>query len=149
MADDLGLLARATAGVDGNCCAGNLLKAGEWLRARSWDFDSTTDAITYLEHLTLHVEAQGTTALSGDRSVVRVMNLHKVKGLEAPVVFLANTKGATKPIPPDRHIDRSDTGAKGYFFAKTVGQGFRSKRVEIARLSDWTKSARGGTFLRC
>ena len=50
MADDLGLLARATAGVDGNRCAGNLLKAGECRRARSWDFDSTTDAITYLEH---------------------------------------------------------------------------------------------------
>ena len=41
------------------------------------------------------------------------MNLHKVKGLEAPVVFLAIQRGNSS-IPIDLHIDRSGAIVRGY-----------------------------------
>ena len=38
--------------------------------------------------------------------VVRLMNLHKVKGLEAPIVFLSDPTGQYDH-PVDLHVDRS------------------------------------------
>ncbi len=46
VAEDLGLLASAAAGSEGNVTAGGLLKAIEWLRQQSFDFDSASDLIT-------------------------------------------------------------------------------------------------------
>jgi ATP-dependent helicase/nuclease subunit A len=48
------------------------------------------------------------------------MNLHKAKGLEAPVVFLANPVGLAPHLhTPVRHIMRTDeTGPLGYFLCR-------------------------------
>ncbi len=48
---------------------------------------------------------------------IRLMNLHKAKGLEAPVVFLAHP-GRSVEIPPTVHIDRSS--GRGYFVAQRI-----------------------------
>ena len=50
----------------------------------------------------------------GQTDVVRVMNLHKAKGLEAPVVFLADPCGGFKPRV-DIRIIRDGSPRRGYF----------------------------------
>ncbi len=113
IAEDLGLIASAAAGREGNVSAGGLLKAIEALRQQSLDFDSASDLISFFETLLEVDETAGCTALPPDANVVRVMNLHKAKGLEAPVVFLADT--SMKYMHPVLcHIDRSGTDAVGY-----------------------------------
>ena len=58
-------------------------------------------------------EAESLPLEPGRRDVVRVMNLHKAKGLEAPVVFLADPCGGwTKE--PDIRIVRDGDRALGY-----------------------------------
>jgi ATP-dependent helicase/nuclease subunit A len=64
-----------------------------------------------------------------------VMNVHKAKGLEAPIVFLAHP---AKQVNPEsflsQHIKREDNSSKGYFNF-TVKNGFQDK--EIAVPLDW------------
>ncbi len=66
---------------------------------------------------------------------VRIMNLHKSKGLEAPVVFLAHPAKKTKFLP-SLHIERKDNQPKGYFtFSKLIGQ---YVPISIAEPKNWT-----------
>ena len=58
-------------------------------------------------------EIEGATALRPDSNVVRVMNLHKAKGLESPIVFLADTTSGHSGLP-NCHIDRTGATAVGY-----------------------------------
>jgi ATP-dependent helicase/nuclease subunit A len=50
----------------------------------------------------------------GRKNAVRLMNLHKAKGLEASFVFLANPVGV-KGHDPDKHIIRKGMTPEGYF----------------------------------
>jgi ATP-dependent helicase/nuclease subunit A len=50
----------------------------------------------------------------GRKNAVRLMNLHKAKGLEASFVFLANPVGV-KGHEPDKHIIREGLTPEGYF----------------------------------
>lgn len=113
IASDLGLIARCGVRADGDVVAGGFLKAIEWLRAKSWDFDSATDVVTFLDELMTSSETDSCSVLPRSGSHVRIMNLHKVKGLEAPVVFLANTFGAFAH-EPEFHVDRSEATTRGY-----------------------------------
>ncbi|PYZ98313.1 hypothetical protein CR205_06865 [Alteribacter lacisalsi] len=74
--------------------------------------------------------------LPEDQQAVRVMNVHKSKGLEAPYVFLVHPKKSTDPGKHvDRHIERSEKESTGYFtFQKSAGL-FR--REMIARPENW------------
>jgi ATP-dependent helicase/nuclease subunit A len=81
----------------------------------------------------------------GRPDVVRVMNLHKAKGLEATVVFLADPLGGFAPRvdvrivrdghAPDREGDAAVSGAKGYFEIVEDRGGY-AKRV-IAAPKNW------------
>ena len=59
-------------------------------------------------------------SLSDSRDCVHLANLHKVKGLEAPVVILAAAghKGAT----PENRIEYNETGTSGYVFEVNNGK---------------------------
>jgi ATP-dependent helicase/nuclease subunit A len=117
IAEDLGLIAKAAGREDGDVAAGGFLKAIEWLRQRSNNFDSIADVVGALDELLEADEFDGCTALSPNTNVVRLMNLHKAKGLEAPVVFLADI-GNESTFPVHAHIDRSGGNraddARGY-----------------------------------
>ena len=114
MAADLGLPMRAAAGIGGNVLAGSFAKALENLRTLQQEVHSTAGLAERLNQLvTENIEFDGLPAKPNDTPCVRLMNLHKVKGLEAPVVFLADPTGHFEH-PVDLYIDRTGDKACGY-----------------------------------
>ncbi|NQT53160.1 PD-(D/E)XK nuclease family protein, partial [bacterium] len=91
-------------------------------------YRSMWTAAELLEHLGQLVEQEqaydGIPARHRRTPVVRLMNLHKVKGLEAPVVFLADPSGESEHAV-QLHIDRSGDTARGYLavFGERRGKG--------------------------
>jgi ATP-dependent helicase/nuclease subunit A len=72
-----------------------------------------------------------------DADAVRVMNIHKAKGLEARVVFLAHpAKFVDQESFLTRHIKRKEDASKGYF-SFTVKKGFQRK--DIAFPLNWAE----------
>ena len=111
IAEDLGLTALAAAQEDGDLRAGSIYKTFELLRG-AWAQRPTMDYVIETLHriITGEEEHDGIAARPEPPSFVRVMNLHKVKGLEAPVVFLATPAGSWSTVP-SLHIARSgDSG---------------------------------------
>ena len=114
MVSDLGLVVRAAACAGGNVQAGSLAKALELLRADEATMWSPAHAVDRLAELTDRVEDfDGMPCREDESTRVRVMNLHKVKGLEAPVVFLADPTGVSRH-PVELHVDRSENRVRGY-----------------------------------
>jgi ATP-dependent helicase/nuclease subunit A len=75
--------------------------------------------------------------LEEDADAVRVMNIHKAKGLEARIVFLAHP---AKLVDPEsfltKHIKREEDTSKGYF-SFTMKKGFQLKDLAIPL--NWAK----------
>lgn len=73
--------------------------------------------------------------LEQETDAVRVMNIHKAKGLEAPIVFLAHPFKKVNPQSlVSQHIKRQDQGSKGYF-SFSMKNNFSSKTLALP--SDW------------
>ncbi|MBO4676690.1 MAG: UvrD-helicase domain-containing protein [Oscillospiraceae bacterium] len=77
---------------------------------------SPADGAVYLENLMEDDSAaERCVMLSRNRDCIHVANLHKVKGLEAPIVILA---AQHKPrIQPEIRIEQTPDGAKGWVFS--------------------------------
>ena len=107
----LALAATTPGGVE----AGDLLHAVDRVRQVVEDGGSLADAADALE-----ADSEATSEVEslplepGRTDVVRLMNLHKAKGLEADVVFLADPCGGVKPRV-DVHIERDGLQARGWF----------------------------------
>jgi len=108
--DDLGLMARTRqdSGM-GSLHAGRLLRVlaetqrldaegHTWTEIRE-ELQQILDGDRSLDSVTLE---------TGGGDAVRLLNVHKAKGLEAPVVFLADPYGGTHPKDPDEHVRRDD-----------------------------------------
>ncbi len=136
VAADLGLVASAAVAAEGGPArAGGMGKAFELLRAAEAEEWSAAEAVDYLERLVTSEEKHdGLDARPAGGAVVRVMNLHKVKGLEAPVVFLADPSGRSSRSP-SIHIDRSGGEVRGYM-AITVPSGQWGRRT-VAAPGEW------------
>lgn len=114
IADDLGLLAHASTASGGDVQAGSIFKALELLRSEQAIIPTASELIERLGELVQAGEKyDGLSARSEEIPSVRIMNLHKVKGLEAPVVFLADPTGESKHNIKF-HIDRSGQKVHGY-----------------------------------
>ena len=88
--------------------------------------DADAEAVSEVESLPLE---------PGRTDVVRVMNLHKAKGLEADVVFLADPAGG---FPPriDVHIERTGREAQGWLeIVRRNEAAYWSKR--LGQHADW------------
>ncbi|HWR97431.1 MAG TPA: UvrD-helicase domain-containing protein [Candidatus Methanoperedens sp.] len=111
---ETGLALRALAAPGGDGRAGSIAKAFAVLRAQGEEAASPAGIADLLEQLIEdRAPFDGLPARAAGPSVVRVMNLHKVKGLEAPVVFLADPGGRPRR-GGSLHVDRSGSRVTGY-----------------------------------
>jgi ATP-dependent helicase/nuclease subunit A len=140
VAADLGLPARAGTEPGGDIRAGCLAKALELVRASQAERHAVAELVEYLGQLVEQNEKHdGISVRPHDEPVVRLMNLHKVKGLEAPVVFLADPSGEWDHNI-DLHIDRSGASVRGYLAVYEPRIGNRPARL-LACPDDWERLA--------
>jgi len=117
-------LAGATAG---GVEAGDLLHAIDRVRQIMESGQSLADAACALEaDREIPGDMESIPLEPGRSDVVRVMNLHKAKGLEAAVVFLADPCGGFNPRV-DVRIIRHGVNARGYFCIKRRTGNFSEK----------------------
>ncbi len=111
---ELGFIPLALAGELGRGRAGYLLQALELLRQQeSLGERGFPQAVDFLQRLLEEGLEEELDIEGGGTSAVRIMNLHKAKGLEAPVVILANP-GRDPSHDPDLHVVREREKAGGY-----------------------------------
>ena len=133
--DDLGLLAFAASGNLANSTTGNILKTIELCKT-SPGVTSFARMVDYLQTLTEEEDIEEFSVTATPSDTVRLMNLHKAKGLEASVVFLANPTTA-KPHEPSKRIERSAKGAIRYLALQKSKGEFHLETV--AQPPDWAK----------
>lgn len=111
--EDSGYLALA-ATTPGGVDAGDVVHAVDRVRQVAEAGGSFADAADALEaDREATSEVESLPLEPGRTDVVRLMNLHKAKGLEANVVFLADPLGGVKPRV-DLHIERAGLKARGW-----------------------------------
>jgi ATP-dependent helicase/nuclease subunit A len=138
--EDVGLLIHAAVDTGGNLKAGALFKTLEWLRKSSPRLLTANDAREALYALVTKTQTHDAIpAMTISGSAVRLMNLHKVKGLEAPIVFLADPSGSFDK-PPLIHIDRSGSKVRGYFAVHSA-QPMGNNPEIFAQPVDWDQYA--------
>ena len=140
LCDDAGIwliaaVADGEAGPRGRAVAGLVLKYVERLRAERLEVVSLHDCIDLLDDLigtSTREEFDPLTIDVPSTDRVRVMNLHKAKGLEAPVVFLADYQkrktGTDATDGPSLHVDRTGDRTTGWL-AVTQSVGWTRKIV--------------------
>jgi ATP-dependent helicase/nuclease subunit A len=127
IADETGLTLRALAATGGDGRAGSIAKAFAILREQGEEAGSPAGLADLLEQLIEdRAPFDGLPARAAGASVVRVMNLHKVKGLEAPVVFLADPGGRPRGAT-SIHVDRSSGRITGYLVVDRAAGAHRRK----------------------
>ncbi|MDZ7697769.1 MAG: UvrD-helicase domain-containing protein [Deltaproteobacteria bacterium] len=133
--DHLGIVPLASTKEMGESRAGNLLKAAEIvLNESGGTMNAFSDMVECLEQYYSELEVEEMSVEPGKEDVVRIMNLHKAKGLEAPVVFLADPLKETSH-EPSLHITRQKDKALGYFVA--IAQKGEHRKEIVGLPPDW------------
>jgi ATP-dependent helicase/nuclease subunit A len=112
---ELGVIPYAITGKLGRSRAGHLAQCLELLAAA--ERQGVTSFAALVDSLELLMETgveEEINIAPWENDAVRLMNLHKAKGLEAPVVFLANP-GKDVAWEPAVHIDRTGGQPRGYY----------------------------------
>ena len=133
---DSGLQLLASAGSSPSISAGALSKTIEILRDTETSLWNVGDYVKIIEDLAIgRHKSDSMPVMPRTESAVRIMNLHKAKGLEAPVVFLADPTGKSD-IKPSLRIDRSQNETRGYILISANIQGSSQQKV-LAAPKDW------------
>jgi len=133
--EDTGYLALA-ATTPGGADAGDVLHAVDRVRQLVEEGGSLADAADSLE-----ADSEATSEVEslplepGRTDVVRLMNLHKAKGLEADVVLLADPAGGlTSRV--DVHIERTELQARGWLKIVCKSEGSFAGKL-LGEHADW------------
>ena len=120
----LGVIPLAISEEIGATRAGNILKAIELLREKRADsVGSFAELVDYLREMRDIKGIEEMNLFPGTTRAVRIMNLHKAKGLEAPVVILADPLGVAGDYDPLLHVKRTKNKSLGYFgITRLVGE---------------------------
>ena len=135
LAEALGILPGAYADDVGQRRAGNLEKTLTFARTLSARGASFAQVVDSLETLVEEGEAPEMSIEPVREDAVRVTNLHKAKGLEAPVVFLAGPLADSGKEGRELWVDRSATPPRGHFLVRN------DSGIEVARPDGWTALA--------
>ncbi len=136
--EDSGVINYIASTEMGKSKAGNAFKLLELLRDKETKgVTSLAELTDYLEELTSIHEIEELSLTPGRKNAVRLMNLHKAKGLEAPVVFLANPKGVRKH-EPDKHVIRTKNIPEGYFVLSKKVSKFH--KIIVSQPAGWEKA---------
>jgi ATP-dependent helicase/nuclease subunit A len=140
LASETGLLPLSATRDLGAERAGALVFALDAVRAAALAGDaSLPGAITAMESALSLTEAEAPLE-PGRPDVIRLMNLHQAKGLEAPVVVLADPSGG-RPHSPELHVERSGGGpAVGHARVPEAAKG-RGPARDLARPAGWDELA--------
>ncbi|RPJ69351.1 MAG: hypothetical protein EHM24_18845 [Acidobacteria bacterium] len=132
--EETGWLALAATQPAG-AAAGRLLQVVDRVRAVVEEGGGLADAADALDEEETSNEAEALPLEPGRRNVVRLMNLHKAKGLEAPVVILADATHDYE-FPLAVRVVRTGATAKGFLrVACKARQGFGW--VVVGQPRDW------------
>jgi ATP-dependent helicase/nuclease subunit A len=112
--DDTGLIPAAASGRSGAIRSGTLFKLIEVLQADMEVFADWQALTERLQGLTKSEGLESASLFAGSGDAVRIMNLHKAKGLEAPVVLMACPCGY-KDHDAAEHVDRLTEPPIGFF----------------------------------
>jgi ATP-dependent helicase/nuclease subunit A len=134
---ELGLLPLAASGELGSIRAGALVFVLDAVRGAALGGDASLPGALDALQAALDLKEAEAPLEPRRPDVVRLMNLHQAKGLEAPVVVLADP---SKPpsFTPEMHVVRAeDGGATGYLRVVEAGEGYR-RNTALARPVGWT-----------
>jgi len=141
IAGHLGLFARAGSTADGPDRAGGLCKAIELLRAASREYWTAADLVRYLWNLVdpgnpAPERHDGVALRPHAEPAVRVMNLHQAKGLEAPIVFLADGSGQSSN-DVTLYVQRGGAMVHGYLQLRDQKLNSWRRGPVLAMPEDW------------
>ncbi len=132
--DDLGVLPYVSTLPAGSVRAGTLVRMLQLLHGDPAAVSSWVELCRLIEHMLANRGMETSSLYAGGNQAVRIMNLHKAKGLEASVVFLACPCGESDH-DATQYIERSADPAAGYFtISKSIGE---FKKEVIAQPVGW------------
>jgi ATP-dependent helicase/nuclease subunit A len=150
--EESGLLVHLVSSERGGTRAGNVFKLIEVLKSKeSEGLTGLRAAVDYLKQWLSWSGAEEMSLFPAGGRAVRLMNLHKAKGLEAPVVILANPKGI-EDHEPEQHIERLAGGRAGgaagppaaplaYYRFSKPGR-YRSSKQVLSQCLGWEEKSR-------
>jgi ATP-dependent helicase/nuclease subunit A len=136
---ELGLLPYAATGSLGGVRAGTIAYGLDAVRARALSGDASLVGATEALATALAWEEAETPLEPGRPDLVRVMNVHRAKGLEAPVVVLTGAELEGRH-PVNLHVERPATGDPVAYMVIQKRDG-PHRWVDLARPLDWTRRA--------
>jgi ATP-dependent helicase/nuclease subunit A len=136
IAGNVGVIAHGGARELGGTRAGNLLKAVSIARMLSSDGESFAAIVRHLRQLGTSSDTEEMSVRPGAVRTVRLMTLHRAKGLEAPIVFLAEP-GGEWDAPIDFCIARETEPPEAWLRVLRPDRGERPTTEEVARPSGW------------
>ncbi|MGD8320391.1 MAG: UvrD-helicase domain-containing protein [Gemmatimonadota bacterium] len=134
VASELGLLPFAAAGELGSIRAGALVFALDAVRGAALAGEASLPGALEALRAALGAKEAEAPLEPGRPDVARLMNLHQAKGLEAPVVVLADPTGM-RGHSPSMHVERQADGS-GTGYLCVVDAGAR-RSVPVARPAAW------------